>query len=141
MQPELFQYINSLNARRRRQRKLGWGLILFGICAYIDGAAGTSLPPLWFGGLWAFAIGTPLIVAGVVALLVSYKLPIREALMLANLQQGKLTAPGLSIDQKETLDTAEEILAHLRQKGYAQVSSDEMEEGVVVYHISGFSRL
>ncbi len=141
MQPELFQYINSLNARRRRQRKLGWGLILFGICAYIDGAAGTSLPPLWFGGLWAFAIGTPLIVAGVVALLVSYKLPIREALMLANLQQGKLTAPGLSIGLDVTLDTAEEILAHLRQKGYAQVSSDEMEEGVVVYHISGVSRL
>ena len=67
--------------------------------------------------------------------------PIREALMLANLQQGKLTAPGLSIGLDVTLDTAEEILAHLRQKGYAQVSSDEMEEGVVVYHISGVSRL
>ena len=61
--------------------------------------------------------------------------------MFANLQQGKLTAPGLSIGLDVTLDTAEEILAHLRQKGYAQVSSDEMEEGVVVYHISGVSRL
>lgn len=141
MQNELFHYITSLNARRSRQRKLGWGLIVCGVLAYIDGAAGVSLPPIWLTGPLAFLIGTPIIVAGVGVLLVSYKLPVREALMFANLQQGKLTAPALSIGLDVTLDTAEEILRQLTQKGYAQVSSEEMEDGAVVYQISGVSRL
>ncbi len=141
MQNELFHYIKSLNARRSRQRKLGWGLIVFGVLTYIDGAAGVSLPPIWLTGPLAFLIGTPIIVAGVGVLLVSYKLPVREALMFAGMQQGKLTAPALSIGLDITLDTAEEILRHLTQKGYAQVSSEDMEDGSVVYQISGVSRL
>ncbi len=141
MQNELFHYIKSLNARRSRQRKIGWGLIVFGVLTYIDGAAGVSLPPIWLTGPLAFLFGTPIIIAGVGVLLVSYKLPVREALMFANLQQGKLTAPALSIGLDITLDTAEEILRQLTQKGYAQVSSEDMEDGSVVYQISGVSRL
>lgn len=134
------QYVKSLNNRRKRQRMSGWGVLIFGILTYIDGAAGTSLPPIWLTGIPAFLIGTPIIIFGVSLLALSYKLPVREALLFASVQGGKLTAPALSMGLDITLNTSEAILEHLSKKGYAQISTEDMDEGVVVYKIMGVQK-
>ena len=139
-QLETLEYVKSLNKRRKRQRMWGWGLIVLGIVTYINGAAGTSLPPIWLTGVPAFLIGTPIIILGVVLLALYYKLPVREALLFASVREGKVTAPALSMGLDVTLDTSEAILDHLVQKGYAQVSTEDMEEGVVVYKIMGVQK-
>ena len=131
------EYVKNLNARRKRQRMFGWGSILLGIITYLD--AGWEFP-IWLTGIWAFALGTPLIIIGVAYLIASYKLPIREALLFASTQDGKVTAPSLSMGLDITLDTSELILDHLVKKGYAQVSTEEMEEGAVVYKITGIQK-
>ncbi|PID57828.1 hypothetical protein CSB45_06300 [candidate division KSB3 bacterium] len=115
-----------------------WGAILLGGITYLD--AGWRFP-IWLTGPWAFALGTPFIIGGVVALLSTYKLPVREALLFASTQKGELTAPSLSIALNITLETAEIILANLVQKGYARISDDDLEEGAVVYKISGIDQL
>jgi hypothetical protein len=119
----------------------GWCWILFGIAAYIDGAAGASLPPIWLTGIWGFAIGTPLLIFGAVMVGASYRLPVREALLFASVQDGKITVPALSMGLDITLETAEVIVRQLVQKGYAQVSTEEMETGAVVYKITGLQKL
>jgi hypothetical protein len=134
---DILQFVNSLNARRKRQRNFGWGLIILGIMTYIDGAAGISLPPIWLTGPLAFLAGTPMILGGFWLLVAAQKLPIREALLFASVQQGKITAPALAMGLDITLDTAETIVNHLVQKGYAQISSTEMEDGAIVYKVSG----
>jgi hypothetical protein len=139
-QPETHQYVQSLNKRRKRQRMYGWGLLIFGILTYIDGAAGISLPPIWLTGILAFLIGTPIIILGIALLLLSYTLPVREALLFASIQGGKVTAPSLSMGLDITLEASEAILDHLSKKGYAQVSTEDMEEGTVVYKISGIQK-
>jgi len=137
---DTLQYVKSLNARRKRRRLYGWFWIMFGIAAYIDGAAGTSLPPIWFTGIWGFAIGTPLVILGVALVAAAYKLPIREALLFASIRDGKITVPALSMGLDITLETSEVIVDQLVKKGYAQVATEEMEEGVVVYKISGLQK-
>ena len=138
---DTLQYVKSLNARRKRRRMAGWCWILFGIAAYIDGAAGASLPPIWLTGIWGFAIGTPLLIFGAVMVGASYRLPVREALLFASVQDGKITVPALSMGLDITLETAEVIVRQLVQKGYAQVSTEEMETGAVVYKITGLQKL
>src|SRR5512136_2267228 len=113
---DILAFVNSLNARRRRQRNWGWGLIVFGVFVYIDGAAGVALPPIWLTGPLAFLLGTPIIIAGIAMLVTAQKLPIREALLFASVQRGKITAPGLAMGLDVTLDTAELILDHLVKK-------------------------
>lgn len=135
---ETLDYIKSLNPRRRRSRTISWGLILGGIIVYLD--AGWRFP-IWLTGIWAFALGTPLIVLGLIRLIGSYKLPVRETLLLAGLQDGKLSAPSLSLGLDITLETSEQILEHLANKGYAQISTDDVEEGNVVYTINGLKKL
>ena len=117
---------------------ISWGLILGGVIVYLD--AGWRFP-IWLTGIWAFALGTPLIVIGLIRLIDSYKLPIRESLLLAGLRDGKLSAPALSLGLDITLETSEQILDHLARKGYAQISTDDMEEGNVVYTINGLKKL
>jgi hypothetical protein len=134
---ETLQYMKSLNIRRKRKRLYSWGLIGLGVLTYLD--AGWRFP-IWLTGIWAFALGTPLIIIGVFWLASTYKLPIREALMFASLQEGKVTAPSLSMGLDITLDTSELILDHLVKKGYAQVATDDMEKGTVVYKISGIEK-
>ena len=129
--------MKSLNIRRKRKRLYSWGLIGLGVLTYLD--AGWRFP-IWLTGIWAFALGTPLIIIGVIWLASTYKLPIREALMFASLQEGKVTAPSLSMGLDITLDTSELILDHLVKKGYAQVATDDMEKGAVVYKISGIEK-
>ena len=116
---------------------MSWGLILLGVVTYLD--AGWTFP-IWLTGIWAFALGTPLIVIGVAMLFSTYKLPIREALLFASLHQGKVSVPVLAMGLDVTLETAEYIMDHLVRKGYAQVSTEDMEEGVVVYKISGVEK-
>ena len=137
---DTLQYVKSLNARRNRRRFYGWFWILFGIAAYIDGASGTSLPPIWLTGIWGFVIGTPLVILGVALVAASYKLPIREALLFSSIQDGKITVPTLSMGLDISLETSEVIVDQLVKKGYAQVATEEMEEGVVVYKISGLQK-
>jgi hypothetical protein len=137
---DLLAFVNSLNARRKRQRNWGWGLIVFGVLVYIDGAAGVSLPPIWLTGPLAFLFGTPIIIAGIALLVAAQKLPVREALLFASVQRGKITAPGLAIGLDVTLDTAELILDHLVKKGYAQVATEEMEDGAIVYKVAGVEK-
>ncbi len=135
---EAIEYVKNLNVRRKRQVQYGWGMVALGLLIYLD--AGWRFPvPLT--GPWAFMLGTPLILAGFWFVIASKKLPIREALLFASTRRGKVTAPSLSVALDVTLDTAEMILEHLVQKGYAQVSTEEMEEGVIVYKISGIETL
>ncbi|MBD3307570.1 hypothetical protein GF339_14135 [candidate division KSB3 bacterium] len=131
------EYVKSLNIRRKRRRMYSWGLIALGVITYLD--AGWRFP-IWLTGIWAFVLGTILIVIGVTMLVATYKLPIEEALLFASTQQGKITAPSLSLGMNITLETAELILDQLVKKGYAQVSTEDMEEGAVVYRISGVER-
>ena len=135
---EAIEYVKTLNVRRKRQAQYGWGMVVLGIITYLD--AGWRFP-IWLTGPWAFALGTPLIIAGFWFVIASKKLPVREALLFASTRNGKVTAPSLSVALDITLDTAEMILDHLTQKGYAQVSSEDMEEGVVMYKISGVEML
>ena len=135
---ETLEYLKSLNVRRKKQRTISWGLILGGAIVYLD--AGWRFP-IWLTGIWAFALGTPLIVFGLIRLFGSYKLPVRETLMLAGLHDGKLSAPSLSLGLDITLETSEQILEHLAQKGYAQISTEDVEEGNVVYSINGLKKL
>jgi hypothetical protein len=116
----------------------GWGFIGLGILTYLD--AGWRFP-IWLTGIWAFALGTLLIIIGFIILASTYKLPIREALLFASTQNGKITAPSLSIGLDITLETSELILDHLVKKGYAQISTEEMEEGTVIYKVSGIKKL
>ncbi len=134
---EMLQYVKSLNARRKRKKNYGWGLVILGIITYLD--AGWTFP-IWLTGPWAFALGTPLIIGGFMLLFSANKLPIRETLLFASTCDGKVAAPSLSMMLDITLDTSESILDHLVQKGYAQVSIDDMEEGVVVYKITGIQK-
>ncbi|GAK57644.1 hypothetical protein U27_04611 [Candidatus Vecturithrix granuli] len=133
----VLEYVKSLNVRRKRRRMMSWGLIILGVVTYLD--AGWRFP-IWLTGIWAFALGTPLIIIGVVLLFSTYKLPIREALLFASLRQGKVSVPTLAMGLDITLETAELIVDHLTQKGYAQVSTEDMEEGVIVYKISGVEK-
>lgn len=137
---DLLAFVNSLNARRKRQRNLGWGLIVFGMLIYVDGAAGVALPPLWLTGPLAFLIGTPVLILGIGLLVASQQLPVREALLFASVQRGKLTAPILAMGLDITLDTAELILDHLVKKGYAQITSEDMEDGAIVYKVVGVEK-
>lgn len=137
-QSETLEYIKSLNARRRRRRMTSWGLILFGGLVYLD--AGWRFP-IWLTGVWAFALGTPLIILGLAGLISTYKLPVREALLFANSEDGKITAPSLSMGLDIALETSEQILDHLVKRGYAQVATEEMEEGSVVYKITGLKKI
>ena len=134
---DILEYVKSLNARRKRRRMMSWGLILLGVITYLD--AGWRFP-IWLTGIWAFALGTPLIIGGVILLFSTYKLPIREALLFASTRQGKVSVPALAMGLDITLETAEYIVDHLVQKGYAQVSTEDMEEGVVVYKIAGVEK-
>ncbi|MCP4398609.1 MAG: hypothetical protein GY801_15095 [bacterium] len=138
VESEALEYIKSLNARRRRKRATSWGLILFGGLVYLD--AGWRFP-IWLTGIWAFALGTPLIVLGLIGLIGSYKLPVRETLLLAGFQEGKLTAPSLSLGLDISLETSEQILEHLANRGYAQISNEDIEEGNVVYKINSLKKL
>lgn len=133
---DILDRIASLNARRKKQRTIGWGAIGLGVLTYLD--AGWKFP-IWLTGLWAFGLGTLCIVIGVVLLATSYKLPVQEALMFASLHNGRVTAPSLALGMNVTLDTAEQILTELTRQGYAQISSDDMEEGSVVYTVTGLS--
>lgn len=135
---DTLEYVKTLNKRRRKRRLYGWGLIGLGIVTYLD--AGWRFP-IWLTGIWAFALGTPLIIIGFIILASTYKLPIREALLFASVQDGKVTAPSLSMGLDITLETSELILEELVKKGYAQISSEDMEEGDVVYKISGLKKL
>jgi len=135
---ETLEYIKNLNARRAKRRMASWGLIALGGVIYLD--AGWSFP-IWLTGIWAFALGTPLIILGLVWLISTYKLPVREALLFAKVEEGKVTAPSLALGLNITLETAEQVLTHLVQRGYAQVSTEEMEEGAIIYKISGLERL
>jgi hypothetical protein len=141
MDADTLQYVKTLNARRKRRRMYGWCGLLFGILAYIDGAAGESLPPIWLTGIWAFFIGTPIVIWGLIMIQTSYQLPIREALLFASLQNGETTVPELSLGLDVTLETAEIIMRQLVKKGYAQVDSGAMEEGSIVYKISGLQKV
>jgi hypothetical protein len=131
-------YIKRLNDRRKKQRMIGWGGVGLGILTYLD--AGWKFP-IWLTGIWAFGLGTIFIVIGLIFLSSSYKLPIREALMFASTKQGMLTAPSLALGLNVTLETAELIIDQLAKKGYARVSDEDMEEGVVVYKITGIEKL
>jgi hypothetical protein len=137
-QAETLEYIQSLNVRRTKRRVQSWVLIGGGLLIYLD--AGWRFP-IWLTGIWAFALGTPLILTGLALLASTYKLPTREALLFASLHDGRVTAPSLSMALDITLDTSEEILAQLVEKGYAQVSTEDMETGAVVYKISGIEKL
>lgn len=137
-QSEALEYIKSLNARRTKRRVQSWVLIGLGLLIYLD--AGWRFP-IWLTGIWAFALGTPLILIGLALLASTYTLPTREALLFASLHDGRVTAPSLSMALDITLDTSEEILAQLVEKGYAQVSTEDMETGAVVYKISGIEKL
>ena len=117
---------------------IGWGSVGLGILTYLD--AGWKYP-IWLTGIWAFGLGTIFIVIGLIFLASSYKLPVQEALMFASTKQGKLTAPSLALGLNVTLDTAELIIDQLAKKGYAQVSNEEIEEGAVVYKITGIEKL
>ena len=135
---DTLEYVKNLNNRRKKRKLYGWGLIGLGILTYLD--AGWRFP-IWLTGIWAFALGTLLIIIGFIMLASTYKLPIREALIFASIQEGKLTAPSLSMGLDITLETSELILDDLVQKGYAQISNEDMEEGAVVYKISGLKKL
>ncbi len=137
-QSEALEYVKSLNARRKRKRMYGWGLTGLGVVTYLD--AGWTFP-IWLTGIWAFFLGTPLIIAGFILVNSTYKLPIREALLFANTQDGKVTVPSLSIALDITLETSDQILAYLVKRGDAQVSTEDMEEGAVVYKIGGIKQL
>ena len=137
-QSEMLQYVKSLNARRKRRRMTSWGLILLGIVTYLD--AGWRFP-IWLTGIWAFVLGTLFIITGLIMLVSTYKLPVREALLLASSHNGKISAPSLSMGLDITLETAELILDQLVKKGYAQVSNEDMEEGIVAYKVSGVEKL
>jgi hypothetical protein len=135
---DTLEYVKDLNKRRRKQQIYGWGLVGFGVLTSLD--AGLRIPiPLT--GVSAFAIGALLIIIGFIMLNSTYKLPIREALLFASVQDGKVTAPSLSMGLDITLETSELILEDLVKKGYAQISSEDMEEGDVVYKISGLKKL
>lgn len=135
---EALQSVKDLNKRRKKQRLIGWGGIGLGILTYLD--AGWTFP-IWLTGIWAFGLGTIFIVIGFIFLSSSYKLPVREALLFASTQDGKVTVPSLSLGLNITLETAELILEDLVKQGYAQVSTEEMEEGTVVYKIAGIEKL
>ncbi len=128
------QQIKSLNVRRKKQRMIGWGGIGLGVLTYLD--AGWTFP-IWLTGIWAFGLGTIFIIIGLIALSSSYELPVQEALMFASLNKGRITAPSLALGLNVTLETAELIIDQLAKRSYAQVSSDDMEEGAVVYTITG----
>ena len=136
-QEDTLQYVKSLNDRRKRRRMYGWGLLSLGVLTYLD--AGWRFP-IWLTGIWAFALGTPLIIAGTVMLISTWKLPIREALLFARIHGGKITAPSLSMGLDITLETSELILEELTRKGYAQISTEDMEEGEIIYKISGVNK-
>ena len=135
---DALQYVKDLNKRRNKQRIYGWGLIGLGVLTYLD--AGWTFP-IWLTGIWAFGLGTLLLIPGFILLASSYKLPIKETLLFASTQDGKVSAPLLSLGLNITLETAELILDQLVNKGYAQVSTEEMEEGAVVYKITGIAKL
>ncbi|PIE35891.1 hypothetical protein CSA56_02265 [candidate division KSB3 bacterium] len=135
---ETLEYIKNLNARRGKRRMSSWALIGLGVLIYLD--AGWRFP-IWLTGIWAFALGTPLIVLGLFWLMSTYKLPVREALLFARIEDGKITAPSLALGLNITLKTAEQVLTHLVQRGYAQVSTEEMEEGAIVYNVIGLQQL
>ena len=135
---DTLQAVISLNAQRRRLRFYSWVSLLTGVVVYLD--AGWTYP-IWLTGLTAFAVGTVFILVGFVCLISSYRLPIRETLLWASAHNGKITAPALSLGLEITLETAEQILDYLVKKGYAQVSTAEMEEGLIVYHIAGVQEL
>ena len=135
---ETRQYIKNLNVRRKKQRMMGWGAIGLGVLTYLD--AGWTFP-IWLTGIWAFGLGTICIIVGLIILSSSYKLPVQEALMFASLNNSRITAPSLALGMNVTLETAELIIDHLSKQGYAQISSEDMEEGAVVYKIVGIDRL
>jgi hypothetical protein len=134
---DTLQYVKSLNARRKKRKMYSWGLILFGVATYLDAAWKFPIP---LTGISAFVLGTAFVITGIGLLTTTYKLPIREALLFASIKDGKVTAPSLSMGLDITLDTSELILDHLVKRGYAQVSTDDMEEGTVVYKISGVEK-
>jgi len=137
-QLNILEYVKGLNKRRKKRRLYGWGLIGLGILTYLD--AGWRFP-IWLTGVWAFVLGTPLIIIGFIMLASTYKLPVRETLLFASTQNGRVTAPSLSMELDITLETSELILEDLVKKGYAQISNEDMEEGSVVYKISGIKKL
>lgn len=134
----ILQQIRNLHIRRKKQRMIGWGSIGLGILTYLD--AGWKFP-IWLTGMWAFGLGTIFIIIGLIFLASSYKLPVQEALMFASVKEGRITAPSLALGMNVTLETAELIIDQLAKKGYAQISSDDMEEGTVVYKITGVEKL
>ena len=134
---DALQYIQNLNVRRKKQRIIGWGAVGLGVLTYLD--AGWKFP-IWLTGIWAFGLGTIFIIIGLIVLSSSYKLPVHEALMFAGLKGGRVTVPSLALGMNVTLETAELILEQLSKQGYAQISTDDMEEGSVVYKIAGIEK-
>jgi hypothetical protein len=124
----------GLYAGRARQRFWGWLLGLLGLLTLAD----SGLPfPVPLVGLPSVLVGLGITAAGGLLLYRHQELPLPEALEVARLHQGFLSAPLLIRTLHVTPATAERLLAELSRRGYTQVHEQALEGGEVSYRVLG----
>ena len=132
LETQITRIRENLYRTRAGQKRLGIFLSCFSFVVLL--VAESAIP---IGGPASIFAGLVGIGAGFYMLYRQQELPLPEALEIARLHQGFLSAPLLIRSLHVTPETAERMLAELSERGYTEVQEMALNGGEVSYRVRG----
>jgi len=117
--------------KKRHDRKLGWTLLILALICIID-IPFPPLPPLHATGLAII-----LFIISLYFLYGGYKLPIREALLMAKEKNGRISVALLTMELGCNIEDAKKIIYILSRENLITLMDESMENGEEVYKVTG----